>query len=230
MSMRDQLCLRDYGASPGSHSHAHFQVLVGLAGVLELDVEGRGQRLAAGDTALVAPGERHDFLSTAGSRCLVLDTRQNLWRRCAPAPARRDAVAALATYLARSLQAGQPLAALHGPALLLEAWQPDARAARARRAIDWTELAAWVQARLHQPLTVAQLAGRAFLSPSQFAARCHEAQGAGPLDWLRAQRLAQARVLRDAGLPVAEVARRTGYRSPSALTAALRRARLRPGA
>jgi transcriptional regulator GlxA family with amidase domain len=41
--------------------------------------------------------------------------------------------------------------------------------------------------------------------------------------WLRSHRLAQARLLRGTGMPVAEVARRTGYRSPSAMTAALRR-------
>jgi transcriptional regulator GlxA family with amidase domain len=45
----------------------------------------------------------------------------------------------------------------------------------------------------------------------------------GPLEWLRMQRLAKARQLRDAGMAVKDVARRTGYRSPSALTAALRR-------
>jgi AraC-like DNA-binding protein len=43
------------------------------------------------------------------------------------------------------------------------------------------------------------------------------------MHWLRQQKLARARQLRALGLPVAEVARRTGYRSPSALTAALRR-------
>jgi transcriptional regulator GlxA family with amidase domain len=49
----------------------------------------------------------------------------------------------------------------------------------------------------------------------------------GPLEWLRLQRLTRARQLRDAGLAVKDVARRTGYRSPSALTAALRRSGLR---
>ena len=43
------------------------------------------------------------------------------------------------------------------------------------------------------------------------------------MQWLRQQRLAHARQQRGLGLSVAEVARRTGYRSPSALTAALRR-------
>lgn len=49
-------------------------------------------------------------------------------------------------------------------------------------------------------------------------------QGMGAMAWLRGLRLAQARVLRSTGMAVAEVALRTGYRSPSALTAALRRA------
>ena len=43
----------------------------------------------------------------------------------------------------------------------------------------------------------------------------------GILDAL--QRLAQARIWRAAGMGVADTARRAGYRSPSALTAALRR-------
>lgn len=47
--------------------------------------------------------------------------------------------------------------------------------------------------------------------------------GTSAMHWLRGLRLAQARMLRDAGTSVAETARRTGYRSPSALTAALRR-------
>ena len=33
----ESLSLRDYGPSHGSHSHDHFQVLVGLEGVLELE-------------------------------------------------------------------------------------------------------------------------------------------------------------------------------------------------
>lgn len=67
------------------------------------------------------------------------------------------------------------------------------------------------------------MAGQAHLSPSQFAARCREEQGQSAMAWLRSQRLEHARLLRSGGVPVAEVARRTGYRSPSALTAALRR-------
>lgn len=217
------LSLRRYGASHGSHSHGHFQVLVGLEGVLELEVAGRGQRIGVGDAWLVAPGERHDFESAGGSCCLVLDSAHEGWARCAVTPARARQTQALAGYLALALLHGQPLAQQQGPGLLLESWAPPAGPTRPRRRIDWPALAVWAQARMDQPLTVAQLAARCLLSTSQFTLRCHEAHGMGPMQWLRSLRLAQARQLRGGGLAVAEVARRTGYRSPSALTAALRR-------
>lgn len=219
----DSLSLRAYGASHGSHSHPHHQMLVGLDGVLELEIEGRGRQVAAGDAVRVTAGDRHDFEARGGSRCLVLDSSEPLWTQCGALPQRPQQVHALALYLAQAIQGGQPLATLHGPSLLLEAWRPATATHRPRRQVDWAALAAWVQSRLDRPVSVAELAERALLSPSQLALRCHEAQGMGPLDWLRLQRLARARQLRDGGMAVKEVARRTGYRSPSALTAALRR-------
>jgi len=219
----DRLSLRTYGASRGSHSHDHFQVLFGMEGVLELEVEGRPLQVTAGDAVLVAPGDRHDFESRTGSLCLVLDSRRSLWTRCPSQPRDASHVGALAGYLAQALSRQQPAAALHGPALLLEAWSPVAAARRVQRPIDWHALAAWTQENLARPLTVADLAALVFLSPGQFAARCRQAQGVSPMEWLRLQRLERARQLRDGGMAVADAAQRTGYRSPSALTAALRR-------
>lgn len=225
MGVGASLSLRRYGASPGSHAHDHYQVLVGLDGVLDLEVEGRGRRIGAGDACVVQPGDRHDFESALGSRCLVLDTAEAGWAGCAIQPARPAQTQALAHYLAQALQQHQTLAMHHGPALLLEAWRgaPAALPARARRRINWLALSDWAREHWHTPLSVADLAAQACLSPSQFAQRCREEQGVGAMAWLRSQRLLHARTLRAAGLPVAETARRTGYRSPSALTAALRR-------
>ncbi|RZL90555.1 MAG: AraC family transcriptional regulator [Variovorax sp.] len=219
------LSLRRYGASRGSHAHAHFQVLVGLDGVLDLEIEGRGRRVGAGDGWVVTPGDRHDFESRAGSRCLVLDTTQDLWAQCAGrSPLLAPQLLSLARFLALCVeQPAPPATALHhAPALLLEAWGPSVPNGR-RRAIDWPALAAWAQARWHQPLNVADLAAVVCLSPSQFAQRCRDEQDMSAMHWLRKQRLRQARQLRSVGMSVAETARRTGYRSPSALTAALRR-------
>ena len=232
MGSADLLSLRHYGASPGSHSHDHFQILLGLSGTLDLEVDGRGVRVAPGGGCVIVPGDRHDFESSRGSLCLVLDSAHAGWARCA---GQRNTMAppadalGLAHYLASALQVGRSLAQIHGPALLLEAWLGGSRpqvarfpAAR-RRSIDWPALQHWAAQQGHRELTVADLAAQVHLSPRQFAARCRDEQGTGPMAWLRSHRLAQARLLRGTGMPVAEVARRTGYRSPSAMTAALRR-------
>jgi AraC-like DNA-binding protein len=225
---RHELALRDYGQAHGSHAHDHFQVLIGLDGMLEIEVEGRGCGIGAGEAQVVAPGERHDFSAGRhGSLCLVLDTTQPAWSRCPErAPPGAVQLHTLARYLAQCIRQPQSsaLALLHGPALLLEAWSPaPVPSDSQRRRIDWPLLAEWARARWHEPLAVADLADVACLSPSQFAQRCREEQGTSPMHWLRSLRLAHARELRLGGLGVAETARRTGYRSPSALTAALRR-------
>ncbi|MGQ3004096.1 MAG: AraC family transcriptional regulator [Hydrogenophaga sp.] len=222
----DHLSVRDYGASHGSHDHDHFQILVGLEGVLELEVAGRGQRIAAGDGCVVPPGEHHDFEGRDATRCLVLDSHDPAWARAVAAPP--PGVQPLARYLAAAVSAGLPRARQAGAGLLLEAWLQHGPATalpleRPRRPIDWAALNQWLQARWQTPLTVADLASQVHLSPSQFTARCQAEQGDSPMQWLRRQRLAQARAWRAHGLSVADTARRIGYRSPSALTAALRR-------
>jgi len=174
------LTVRHYGAAPGGHAHDHFQVLWALDGVLELEVEGRGLALSRGQGLVLCQGERHDFESRTGSRCLVLDTH--------------DA-----------------------------AWHPSWQAHRPQREIDWAALVVWADQRFAQPLSVADLAARVHLSDSQFRARCLAVLGCTPMAWVRQLRLAQAQVLRQGGMAVADVAQAVGYDSPSALTAALRR-------
>lgn len=220
------LSLRHYGASHGSHAHTHFQVLLGLDGVLELEVQGCGQRIGTGQGCVIAPGERHDFEARSGSRCLVLDTTHAGWAQCPPQPAQPAHALALAHYLAQALQQTASLAQQYGPLLLLDAWRaPGPAARRYERPIDWDQLAVWTGQNLHESLHVAQLAQQVFLSSSRFAERCRRETGLSVMQWLRSQRLALALQLRDGGLSVAETARRCGYQSPSALTAALRRVR-----
>lgn len=229
MSSLDSLSLRRYGPSPGSHAHDHFQVLWGWHGALELEVDGRGARIVAGRAAVIPPGARHDFRAAGGPgdpavRCFVLDT-------CDPsleplAGRFVDTAPALPRLLEflDAQPAHSPLLAAATP-LLLGALRADIPAVPERgRRIDWPALEAFVDAHLHQPLPVAALAQRAHLSVSQFAARCVERFGLTPQAWVRERRLAAARRLRATGTPVALTAQRCGYRSPSALTAALRRA------
>lgn len=220
---RDALSVRDYSASPGSHAHdAHFQILLGLEGVLELEVEGRGQRIGAGDGLVIAPGDRHDFEARTGARCLVLDSADTAWARLQAQAQWPDALP-LARYLAVACATGRSRARQLGPALLLEAWAPLPPAQRSQRRIDWAALQTWALQRAAAPLTVADLAERTHLSTAHFTERCQRELGSSPMVWLRGLRLDLAQQLRAQGRPVAEAARLSGYRSPSALTAALRR-------
>lgn len=215
--------IRSYGPSPGSHAHDHFQVLWGLHGELELEIDGKGSRVAAGQGLIIAPHERHDFESRQGSRCLVLDSADARWSarqrlpRCAPA------TDLLARFISEALAQELPIDRQQAAALLAQSWGVLAKPERVRRDIDWDGLAAWVRTQLAKPLGVSDLAARACLGESQFRARCVEALGCSPIQWLRRLRLEEAEILRARGIGVAEAARRTGYDSPSALTAAMRR-------
>ncbi|CAM4121728.1 AraC family transcriptional regulator [Roseateles saccharophilus] len=218
------LTLRHYGPAHGRHAHDHAQLLWTLDGALELEVEGRGRRVAAGQGLLIPPGERHDFEAPQGSHCLVLDSADPAWLGCLLQPLHAQAVDHLARFLAASLSQGLAVSPELGAQLLLQAWGRNvAQAAAQGRAIDWAALRRWTQTRLAAPLSVADLAARAGLAESQFRARCVAATGLTPMQWLRVQRLDRARELRAAGLAVGVVAQRVGYESPSALTAALRR-------
>jgi len=76
---------------------------------------------------------------------------------------------------------------------------------------------------LEAPLPVAALARRLGVSPRALERHCAAALGVGPARLYRALRLEAARrFVEQSALPVAEIATRTGYESPAALTRAYR--------
>lgn len=220
------LSVRHYGPSHGSHAHDHFQVLLGLDGALELEVEGRGQRIGTGHGCVIVPGDRHDFEAKRNARCLVLDTTAPEWALASGSPAHPDTAMALGQYLHAALGAGDNLAKHYGPLLLLNCWLPPTSRAgrqyRSRREIDWQALTTWLESQMHRPLAVADLAAHVFLSPTQFAVRCQQETGLRPMQWIRTLRLQRALNLRTQGRSWAAIAPLCGYQSASALNAALR--------
>lgn len=215
--------IRTYGPSPGSHAHDHFQVLWGLEGSLELEVEGVGARVGAGQGLVITPGDKHDFESLHGSRCLILDAPDLGWSSRESLPQFAKASNLLAQYIAEAIEQKIPFDAGQAAFLLAQSWGPTSPMTRVRRDINWQVLSLWVKDHISCPLSVGDLAEKACLSESQFRARCVEALGCSPMQWIRRLRLEQAQRLRLQGMSVAEVANQTGYDSPSALTAALRR-------
>ncbi|WP_067170212.1 helix-turn-helix domain-containing protein [Microtetraspora niveoalba] len=84
---------------------------------------------------------------------------------------------------------------------------------------------AWAQERLDRPLTVADLAARAALSPATLHRRFRAELGTTPLSWLTAERVDLARRLIERGeLRMEAVARASGLGTAANLRALMRRA------
>ncbi len=83
----------------------------------------------------------------------------------------------------------------------------------------------WARARLDQPLTVRELAGRAGLSTRQLARRMHVELETGPLDWLHQQRIARAQeLLERTDAAVEQIATSCGMGTAATLRRHFRRA------
>jgi transcriptional regulator GlxA family with amidase domain len=83
----------------------------------------------------------------------------------------------------------------------------------------------WALERLAEPLDVAAMSRHAGVSPRTFARRFREETGTTPLQWLLAQRVVEARrLLEQSGLPIEEVAWRSGFGTAASLRDHFRRA------
>jgi transcriptional regulator GlxA family with amidase domain len=89
---------------------------------------------------------------------------------------------------------------------------------------DLSPLLDWARLHLDQPLTVAQLAHRAHLSPRTFARRFRDTLGTSPLQWLVEQRVRTAQeLLETTDEPVERIARQSGFGNPVSLRKHFRR-------
>lgn len=223
------IALHEIAGAAHSAARAELQVVWAFEGQVELELDDGTARVAPGHSMVIAPGRCRAWHAPRGARCFVVtssDTRH--LERLLPLAGQVRANEPAVGYLLRYLAAQPALTPLAAELLLDSVPAGSESAPRAnRRAIDWPRLLAWVDDHLADPLDVAALAAQVHLSATQFAARCTVEFGIAPMALVRRQRLATALRLRAIGVPVARVAARCGYRSPSALTAALKRDTLR---
>ena len=66
--------LRHYQSDMQSHSHDHAQLVIPPVGPLEIEVQGRGCRLAPGFACIIAPGLRHDYAADPAHVFLVQES------------------------------------------------------------------------------------------------------------------------------------------------------------
>jgi len=235
--------IRRYGGEHAAHAHDHAQVLVGLEGRMELEVDGRPAFVDATCGIVIPAGARHGYLALPGARFCVVDAPPqpgtDRLRRFAVSPGARRQLGRLAggphgegdgSGGRGELQAGPgmwtaPIA--HGVqvAAQLQALWAQAPRILARRALPLERLQQAVEAALHEPWPTARMAALCHLSPQRFHARWLELAGATPQAWLRGLRLdaAERRIARGQRLEDAALA--CGYGTASALATALRRER-----
>jgi len=236
--MSSILSLRHYSHELIAHSHEHAQLVFGLAGQLDFDVDGHGSRVTRQTLAVIPSGAHHACGSPAGSQCLVMDVPSEDWlrqalgahadasRRLLDKPAAltlNPAQNQLVSWLAAS-PINDPVIARQGAALLLASLSADHSVVAEAKRLPLAALDAHIDRHAAHPLQVADLARLAGLSNARFHTRFLAETGLTPMDYVRARRLQLGRqLLLDSTLPVGDIAERVGYASQSAFTAALSR-------
>ena len=205
------LSLRHYSHDQIVHSHDHAQLVLGLSGCLEFEVEGRGSRVLRQTFAVVPAQARHACSSPAGSRCLVLDL-----------PCDGSLLLGLGEHAEagrRLFERPQALSLTPAQGQLVNwlASGPINDPVIAHQGLD-----AYLDRHAAHPLQVADLARLAGLSVARFHSLFLAETGQTPMDYARSRRLHQAHeLLLESSLAVGEIAARVGYASQSAFTAAL---------
>ncbi|CAO3362349.1 helix-turn-helix domain-containing protein [Azospirillum palustre] len=239
---RPTVSTRSYDGHERRHAHDHHQIVLPIAGTLDMEVGGACGRVGDGRGVLVADGVPHSFRSGGANRFVVLDVPaaglvpEAAVRACDAFFAIDGALDGLVRYLAAEAadRPLDPVLAHHSAGLLLralEARQPPPPALPVSRDPIARALALMAE-RCGEPLTVAELAEAAGLAPSRFHERFRARTGSTPARLMAELRLDRAEaLLRDGRLPLAEVALAVGFSDQSALTRSLRRRRgTTPGA
>lgn len=236
---------RSYDGVERRHAHGFHQIVLPVAGALEMTVEAAQGRVGDGQGVIVATGAPHSFAARGDNRFVVLDLPPHA---LLPDAALHQADAffavdaaldALVRYLA-SEAANAPLddpTAHHAAALLLRALErrraPHPAGQGAEQGSDPIARAHnLMRDRCAEPLTVADLAEAVGLAPSRFHELFRARTGTTPARFLNDLRLDRAEaLLRSGDLPLAEVAQAVGFSDQSALTRSLKRRRgVTPGA
>lgn len=230
---------RSYDGRERRHAHGFHQIVLPVAGSLAMEVDAERDRVGDGRGVIVTGGTPHSFLGAGDNRFVVLDLPAHALVpetvvRTAPAFFAVDpALDSLTRYLALE-SADTPLdgpTAHHAAALLL-------RALERRHAVPEPEddpvgrALAVMRSRCAEPLTVAEIARAAGLSPSRFHELFRARTGTTPARRLTEFRLDRAEaLLRSGDVPLADVAMAVGFSDQSALTRSLKRSRgTTPGA
>lgn len=221
------------------HDHKFHQLVFGLEGKTEFDIQGRGENVGLGRGCLVPSSTDHAFCGVGENRIVVI----NIPTEKIELTPMRDQVARLfdrpSYFILDSqrqvlLQAicqemkqsplDSPFLQACGQTLLLSMQNlmklPTPR--RSHSYIDQTAIDLHIQLNMHRKISIIELAGISFLSPSHFHACFKENTGVTPHQYVLHKRLERGREKLAAGWSVLQTAEHCGFSSQSAFTHAFR--------
>ncbi|WP_148254262.1 AraC family transcriptional regulator [Aidingimonas lacisalsi] len=228
------------------HAHDFHQIVIGLKGNAEFEIEGLGGSIASLSGCIVPANHVHYYEGIGENHQLILDLPLDAPALTGPnheltrlfdAPRFFALDEPLKLYmdfltheLAQSHGQSGPSQSVSGDMLattflgcLHTRLHPHLPTRHSRR-LDIKALDRFIQHHLHKRLTVADLAAEACLSEAHFSECFRTQTGLTPYQYLLQQRLGSARyLLTTTRLPISEVAANTGFANQSALSHAFRR-------
>ncbi|TDF77592.1 AraC family transcriptional regulator [Pseudomonas sp. H9] len=239
MSSSSILSVRHYSDALITHSHDHPQLVFGVRGQLDFELDGSGARIDRQGLIVVPGGTHHTCASANGSQCLVLDVPGDIWVKNSlgdQASASQRLLEHRGALLLNNhqqqlvdwLAAGpvaDPLIAQQGAVLLLASLNTASEPSVIAKQLPFSAFDAHIEQNAAYPLQVADLARLAGLSSARLHARFIAEASITPMDYIRQRRLLKARrLLQETVLPIGEIAEQVGYTSQSAFSAAVLRA------
>ena len=231
------LSLRSYAPQTLRHSHAHHQIVLPLAGALEMEIAGKGGRVAGCQAALIAAGRDHSCEASGQNRFVVLDWLADEADDADVAHlsdvAGRQAFLTydpglqnLLRFLGGELDERPQAGGRGWGALLLSTLAARVGAARPTASRQLGRAIAYIHANQHRPLSVDAIAGAACCSPSHLHALFQRHLASTPMDYAAEIRLDKAMaLLRASDAPISGIALETGHADQSVLTHSMKRRR-----
>lgn len=235
MAQALELSLRSYAPQTLRHSHAHHQIVLPVAGVLEMEVAGKCGQVAGCQAALIGAGRDHSCEASGANSFVVLDwmaddsddALAHLSDRAERRPflAYDPGLQHLVSFLGCELR-NRPAAGRGWGALLLSALAARSDAARPTQSRHLARAVAYIHANPHRRLSIDEIARAACCSASHLYALFQRQLGASPMDYAAERRLDQAMSLLSAGdQPISAIALETGHADQSVLTRSMKRRR-----
>lgn len=226
------------------HHHAHHQLVFGLRGRAEFELEGRGGNAVTPWLGCMVPSDyNHAFQGIGDNQMLIvnIDPRPEamsflhpqlvnpLFERPQYVELDLDFVRLLkvvGTELARS--PGDPWLANHMTGTVLHALyhrlHEEELPATSRKRIQLARVDAWLHQHLAESISVSDLAALCHLSVSQFQQAFRSLTGITPYQYVLKVRLDTAIwLLQHSNQPIADIALQVGFSNQSALTKAMRK-------